>query len=126
MIAKIATISVSIAIIAWLTVSMLVPHITNPPAPPTLLNKTVILTDENFVVGYPLTLAKGERIDVEVSGNGLPIDFRITDNRSSTLMEETGATFYDLPWEVPADGTYMFYVSAPTGDVKATLIVAKA
>ena len=124
MIAKIATIFVSIAIIAWLTVSMLVPYMTNSPPPPTLLNKTVVLTDENYEVGYPLTLRKGERLHVEVSGNGQPVDFRITDNQSSTLIEKREDTFYSLPWTVPADGTYTFYVSTPTGNVRAAVIVA--
>ena len=125
MITKIATIFISIAIIAWVTASMLVPHIISPPPLSTLLNKTVTLTDENYEVGYPLTLRKGERIDVKASGNGQPIDFRITDNESSTLIEEGGDTFYDLPWAAPADGTYKFYVSATAGDVKATVIVIK-
>ena len=125
LITKIATIFISIAIIAWVTASMLVPHIISPPPPSTLLNKTITLTDENYEVGYPLTLRKGERIDVKASGNGQPIDFRITDNESSTLIEEGGDTFYDLPWAAPADGTYKFYVSATTGDVKATVIVIK-
>ena len=123
MIAKIATIFVSIAIIAWLTVSMLVPHMTNSPPPLTLLNKTVVFTEENYEVGYPLTLRKGERLQVEVSGNGQPVDFRITDNQSSTLLEKTEDTFYSLSWSVPADGRYTFYVSTPTGNVRAALIV---
>jgi hypothetical protein len=126
LIAKIATIFVSIAIIAWITVSMLIPHITNPPPPATLLNKTVILTDENYEARYPLNLTKGEKIDVKVSGNGQPVDFRITDNLSTTLIEEIGIMFYDLPWMVPGDGTYVFCVSAPIGDVTATLVVAEA
>ncbi len=126
MIAKITPVFVSIAVIAWLTVGMLVPQITNPPPPSTLLNKTVSLTDENYEIGYPLALAKDEQIDVKVSGNGQPVDFRIANNQSSALIEEKGETFYDFPWTTPADGTYIFYVSAYAGDVKATLIVAKA
>jgi hypothetical protein len=125
LIAKIAVIFVPIAVIAWLTVSMLVPYMTNPPSPRTLLNKTVILTDENYEARYFLALTKGEKIDIKVSGNGQPVDFRITDNRTSTFIEKNGDMFYDLPWEVPADGTYTFYVSAYAGDVRATLIVAK-
>jgi len=104
---------------------MLVPHITNPPPPSTLLNRTVTLTDEDYEVGYPLTLRNGERIDVKASGNGQPIDFRITDNEFSTLIEERGDTFYDVPWTVPADGTYIFYVSTNAGDVAATVIVVE-
>ena len=125
MIAKFATIFVAIAIVAGVTATMLVPRITNPPSLPTLLDKTVILTDQNYDVGYPLTLSKGERIVVKASGNDQPIDFRITDNQSSTLIEELGNTFYDVSWTVPADGTYIFYVSAPVGEVTATLIVLK-
>ena len=124
MIAKIATIFVPIVIIAWLTVSMLVPYMTSPPSPPTLLNKTVVLTDENYEVGYPLTLVKDEGLHVEASGNGQPIDFRITDNQSSTLIEKRDDTFYSLTWTAPADGTYTFYVSTPTGNVRASLMVA--
>lgn len=123
--AKITTIVVSIAIIAGLTAIMLVPRITNPPSPPTLLNRTTILTDDNYEVGYPLNLTKGERIDVKVSGNGQPIDFRITDNQSSTLIEKVGDTFYDVPWQAPADGTYTFYISAYAGDITTTVIVTK-
>lgn len=104
---------------------MLVPRITNPPSPQTLLNKTVTLTDQNYDVGYPLTLSKGESVDVKASGNDQPIDFRITDNQSSTLIEKLGNTFYDVSWTVPVDGTYIFYVSAAAGEVTATLIVLK-
>jgi len=125
LIAKITPIFVSIAVIAWLTVSMLVPQITNPPPPSTLLNKTVTLNDENYEIGYPLALTKGEKIGIKVSGNGQPVDFRIANSQSSALIEERGETFYDFPWTAPADGTYTFYVSAYAGDVKATLIVAK-
>jgi hypothetical protein len=125
LITKIATIFVSIAIIAGITVSMLVPQITNPPHRLILLNKIVNLTDGNYEVGYPLTLRNGERIDVKASGNGQPIDFRITDNESSTLIEQRGDTFYDLSWRVPADDTYMFYVSASAGDIEATVIVVE-
>jgi hypothetical protein len=125
LIAKIATILVPIAIIAWVTASMLVPNVTNPPPSSTLLNKTVTLTDENYEVGFPLTFRKGERIDVKASGNGQPIDFRITDNESSTLIEERGDTFYDLRWKALSDGTYTFYVSAMAGDIRATVIVVK-
>jgi|APFre7841882654_1041346.scaffolds.fasta_scaffold00001_133 hypothetical protein len=123
--AKITTIVVSIAIIAGLTASMLVPRMTNPPFPPTLLNRTTILTDDNYEVGYPLNLTRGERVDVKVSGNGQPIDFRITDNQSSTLIEKVGDTFYDVPWQAPADGTYTFYISAYVGDVTTTVIVTE-
>jgi len=125
LIAKIATIVVSIAIIAGVTVTMLVPRITNPPPPSSLLSKTTILNDDNYEVGYPLNLTKDERIDVQISGDGQPVDFRITDNQSSTLIEEVGDTFYDIPWQAPADGTYTFYVSAYAGDVTATVIVIK-
>ncbi len=125
MIAKFATIFVSIAIIAGVTATMLVPKITNPPPPPTLLNKTVTLTDQNYDVEYPLTLSKGESIDLKASGNGQPIDFRITDNQYSKLIEKLGNTFYDVPWTVPGDGTYTFYVSATAGDVTATLMALK-
>jgi hypothetical protein len=125
LIAKIATIFISIAIIALVTVSMLVPNITNRPPSSTLLNKTVTLTDENYEVGYSLTLGKGEIIDVKASGNGQPIDFRITDNESSTLIEERGDTFYDVRWKALADGTYTFYVSATAGGVRATVMVVK-
>lgn len=122
---KIATIFASIAIIAGLTASMLVPRMTNLPSPQTLLNRTTILTDDNYEVGYPLNLTKGERIDAKVSGNGQPVDFRITDNQSSTLIEKVGDTFYDVPWQAPDDGTYTFYISAYVGDVTATVIVTK-
>jgi len=122
---KIATIVVSIAIIAGLTVSMLVPRITNPPTPLSLLNKTTILTGDNYDVGYSLNLTKGESIDVKISGDGQPVDFRITGSQSSTLVEKVGDTFYDVPWQAPADGTYTFYVSAYAGDVTATIIVTK-
>jgi len=125
LIAKIATIVISIAIIAGLTITMLVPRITNPPPPSSLLSKTTILNDDNYEVGYPLNLTKDERIDVQISGDGQPVDFRITDNQSSTLIEEVGDTFYDIPWQAPADGTYTFYVSAYAGDVTATVIVIK-
>ena len=104
---------------------MLVPRITNPPPPSSLLSKTTILNDDNYEVGYPLNLTKDERIDVQISGDGQPVDFRITDNQSSTLIEEVGDTFYDIPWQAPADGTYTFYVSAYAGDVTATVIVIK-
>ena len=123
--AKIATIVVSIAIIAGLTATMLVPRITNPPPPLSLLNKTTILNDNNYDVGYPLNLTEGERIDAKISGDGQPVDFRITDNQSSTLIEEVGDTFYDVTWQAPADETYTFYVSAYAGDVTATVIVIK-
>jgi hypothetical protein len=122
---KFATIFVSIAVIAGLTVGMLVPRITNPPPALSLLNKTTILTDNNYEVGYPLNLTEGERIDAKISGDGQPVDFRITDNQSSTLIENVGETFYDVPWQAPADGTYIFYVSAYAGDVTATVIVIK-
>jgi hypothetical protein len=125
LITKIATIFVSIAIIAWVTASMLVPRIINPSPSSILLNKTVTLTYENYEVGYPVALRKGERIDVKASGNGRPIDFRITDNDSSTLAQKGGDTFYDLPLTIPADGIYTFYVSATAGDVRATVIVTK-
>jgi hypothetical protein len=122
LIAKVVSIFIPVVIICA-TVFTLVPYITNPPASPILLNKTVTLTDENYEVGYSLTLRKGERIEVKASGDGQPIDFGIADNQSSTLIQETGDTFYDLPWTVPVDGSYTFYVSVASGDVKATVIV---
>jgi hypothetical protein len=127
LIAKIAIIFFSIAIIAVVTATMLVPLMISPPPSPILMNKTVTLTDDSFDVGYPLTLARGERIEVKASGNGQPIDFRITDNQSSApLVEEEGNTFYDLPWTVPAYDTYIFHVSARAGNVTATMIVVKS
>jgi hypothetical protein len=116
---------VSIAIVAVLTVIFLVPRITNPPPSPFLLNKTTVLNDDNYEVGYPLNLTKNERIDVKISGDGQPIDFRITDNQSSTLIEKVGDTFYDVPWQAPADGTYTFWVSAYAGNVTAAITVSK-
>ena len=123
--AKFAIVVVSIAIIAGLTGTMLVPRITNPSTTWSLLDKTVILTDNNYEVGYPLNLTKNERVNVQISGEGQPVDFRITDNQTSTLLEKVGDTFYDFQWQAPADGPYTFYVSAYAGDVTATVIVTK-
>jgi hypothetical protein len=117
---------VSVGVIAMLTTTMLVPKIANPTASPTLLNETVMLTDEDYEVGYPLTLRKNQRIEAKVSGNGQPLDFGIINNQSMTLLQERGDLFYDVFWTAPADGTYTFCVSAYAGDVKATLTVFEA
>ena len=122
MIARFAVVLVSVAAVAFVTGIMLVPQIINPPHLLILLNKTVILTDQSYEVGYQLNLTRNERIDIRVSGDGQPIDFRIMD-KYSTIIEKTNDTFYEVTWNVPSDGTYTLYMSAYAGDVKASIIV---
>jgi hypothetical protein len=125
LIAKIATILISVAAVAFVTGVMLVPLLINPPHALILLNKTAVLTDQDYEVEYPLNLTGGEKIDIKVSGDGQPIGFKIMDNQSSTLIEKYNDTFYDIPWTVPSEGTYTFFMSAYAGDIKASIIVSK-
>jgi hypothetical protein len=105
---------------------MLVPRITNPVQSPILLHQTVELTASNYDAQFPLRLDRGEKIDVKVSGDGQPVEFVIVDRRSFlTLVDERNDTYYDYHWIVPGDGIYAFCVSAPSGDVEATIIVTK-
>jgi hypothetical protein len=123
---RIAFVTVSIAVIVWLSVTMLVPRVTNPAPSPFLLHQTVELTASNYDVGFPLRLERGDRLDIKVSGDGQPVDFTIVDKQSYlTLVEERNDTFYDYRWIVPGDGVYLFTVSAYSGDVRATIIVSK-
>jgi hypothetical protein len=127
LLARIVFVAVSIAVIALISVTVLVPRIINPVTSPILLHQTVELTGDNYDAEFPLRLDRGERIDVKVSGDGQPVDFTIVDKQSFlTLVEKRNDTFYDYQWIVPIDGVYVFSVSASSGDVKATIIVAKA
>jgi len=125
LIAKFAPILISVAAVAFVTAVMLDPLIINPPHALILLSKTAVLTDQDYEVEYPLNLTRGEKIDIRVSGDGQPIGFIITNSQSSTLIEEYNETFYDIPWTVPSDGTYTFYMSAYAGDITASIIVDK-
>ena len=125
MIAKFASILISVAAVAFVTAVMLVPLLINPPHALILLSKTAVLTDHAYEVEYPLTLTGGERIGIRVSGDGQPIGFTIKDKQSSTLFEEYNETFYNIPWTAPSDGTYTFCMSAYAGDIIASIIVDK-
>ena len=126
MLARIAFVAVSIAVVAWISLTMLVPRITNPVQSQILLHQTVKLTANNYNAQFPLRLDRGDRIDVKVSGDGQPVEFTIVDKQSFlTLEDKRNDTFYDYQWIVPADGIYVFCVSAPSGDVEATIIVTK-
>jgi hypothetical protein len=126
LLARIAFVTVSIAVVAWISLTMLVPRITNPVQSPILLHQTVELTAGNYDAQFPLRLDRDEKVDVKVSGDGQPVEFAIVDKQSFlTLVDERSDTYYDYHWIVPADGIYVFCVSAPSGDVEATMIVTK-
>jgi hypothetical protein len=124
MLVRIAFVTVSIAVVAWISLTMLVPRITNPVQSPILLYQTVELTPNNYDAQFPIRLDRDQKIDIKVSGDGQPIEFTIVDKQSFlTLVDETNDTYYDYHWIVPADGIYAFCVSAPSGSIEATIIV---
>jgi hypothetical protein len=123
---RIAFVTVSIAVVAWISLTMLFPRITNPVQPTILLYQTVELTPNNYYAQFPLGLDRDEKIDIKVSGDGQPIEFTIVDTQSFLpLVDERSDTYYDYQWIVPANGIYAFCVSAQSGDINATIIVTE-
>lgn len=106
---------------------MLVPLITNPPLPNLLINETVVLTSENYAMSFPLQLLENDRINVKVSGNGQPVDLRITmANSTKTLVDQWDEAFYNFQLTIPFDETYVLVVSTYVGNVRATVIVTRS
>ncbi len=126
MIVKIAIVAFAFAVIAWVSVAVLVPLITSPIKASILLNETVTLTEEIYEKGYSLQLAKGDKIDVRVSAGGQPVDFRVMEERSSSvLVYDTDKIYHSFQLTIPADGAYVFYVSTYVGNVKVTIAITK-
>lgn len=114
---------VAVAVISYI---MLIPFMTHPPHAPTLLDKTVMLTDDSYEQEYNLTLRKGEKLYIEVSGFGQPLDFRITgESRYETFIDRIDISYFEGQWIAPKDGTYFFCVSASAGNVKVRITVSK-
>ena len=114
---------VAVAVISYIT---LVPFMTHPPHAPALLDKTVMLTDDSYEQKYNLTLRKSEKLYIQVTGFGQPLDFKITgESPYETFMDRIDIAYFEGQWIAPEDGTYYFWVSASVGNVKARITVTK-
>jgi len=126
LIARVIFTIVIVAVVGVISFVLLTPFLAHPPRAPILLDKTVMLTDDSYEQRYSLTFRKGEKLHIQVSGFGQPLDFKITDESfDESFVEETDISFFDGPWTVPKDGTYLFHVSAVIGDVKVRIIVSR-
>jgi hypothetical protein len=125
---RVAFIILGIAVVGWATITMLLPRLTNPPVPHMLIDENVYLTTETYAKQFSLELMKGERINIEVSGNGKIFDLwfaRENENQSQTLVEQLDIPLYNSPLTIPADGTYFLRVSTYVGGVQVTVLVTK-
>ena len=126
LIARVVFTIVIIAVVGVISFIALSPLLSHPPRAPVLFDKTVMLTDDFYEQKYGLALRKGDKLRIQVSGFGQPLDFKITgESLDELFVQETDISFFDEPWTVPKDGTYLFHISAVIGDVKARIIVSR-
>lgn len=125
MMTQVQSFVVAMAIIA-LSFTLLVPRITHPTKPTSLLNETVILTENDYERQYSLALNKGDKLQIKVSGNGQLVNLMVAQQHSpsAAVLDEEAQTFYSLEWTVPEDGPYIFTVSADTG-ARAAITITK-
>lgn len=107
-----------------ISVIVLVPRLTNPTPPPSLLDETVTLTSDFYEKEYYLQLAKGDRLHVKVDSHGQPVDFEIIDP-NGVISDKGEICIYEEDWIVPVEGVYVFYVGAKTGTPKVRITVTK-
>jgi hypothetical protein len=125
---RVVFIILGIAVVGWATITMLLPRLTNPPVAHVLINESVYLTTETYEKQFSLELMKGERINIEVSGNGKIFDLwfaKGNENQSQTLVEQLDIPLYNSPLTIPADGTYLLRLGTYVGDVRVTVLVTK-
>lgn len=125
---RVVFIILGIAVVGWATITMLLPRLTNPPVAHVLIDENVYLTTETYEKQFSLELVKGERINIEVSGNGKIFDLwfaKGNENQSQTLVEQLDIPLYNSPLTIPADGTYLLRLGTYVGDVRVTVLVTK-
>lgn len=114
-------------VIVVVSFALLAPRIAHPTEPTVLLNESVTLTDVDYTWQYNLALNKGDQVDVTVSTQSQPVDFKITQDGSSTaLYDGEGQTYYDVGWTVSGNGNYVFSLIADVGNVDATVTITRA
>ena len=118
---------VIVAVVGAISFVALSPLLSNPPRVPILLDKTVMLTGDSYEQEFGLTLRKGDKLHVQVSGFGQPLDFEITnENRDELFVREPDISSFNRSWTAPKDGTYLFRISAVADNVKVRLTITKA
>lgn len=75
-----------------------------------LLDQTVTLTSTGYERWFYLNLTQGDRLYVQISVTGVPIDFIIYNQAAQMCWNATGTLSVQQHWTVPSSGTYAFYV----------------
>jgi hypothetical protein len=128
MVARMAYSVIGIVAVAIVSVLLLVPLLTSPTTSKTsvLLDETVIFGDDFYENDFYLQLSKGEKISVNVDGNGQPIDFKIADHNGMTVnnVDLIDVYSYAVQLVAPEEGTYRFHV-ASAGNPTVHLVITK-
>jgi hypothetical protein len=116
---------IALAIVA-VSFTILMPQVAHPQQPTVLLSQSAVLTENNYETQYNLVLNKGDKLQIQLSGNGQLVDLTAALQNSPTqlLLDEEAQTYYNIQWSVPQDGNYVFSVIAETG-ATATILVTK-
>jgi hypothetical protein len=123
---RVAFIVLAIAVVGWATITMLVPRLTNPPVAHVLIHENVYLTTEIYEKQFSLQLLKGDRIGLELSGNGKIFDMWFArESPSQTLVEQLDIPLYNSQLTIQADATYLLRVSTYVGEVRVMVLVTK-
>jgi len=92
-----------------------------------LLKETVTLSSLSYEREYYLSLKQGDRISIQVSVTGEPIDFQVAREQPFELIvDETDILSFSQQLTIPSDGTYVFYVGTMGDHAVVHLTVTKA
>jgi hypothetical protein len=93
---------------------------------PVLLNQTVTLTSYSYEREFYLSLKQGDRLSIQVSVTGEPIDFQVArDQPFEMLIEKTDVLSVNEELVIPSDGNYIFYVGTMGDHATVHLTVTK-
>jgi hypothetical protein len=91
-----------------------------------LLNQTVTLTSTSYEKKYYLSLKQGDKVQIQVSVTGEPIDFQVAkDEPFELLVDNTDILSFNQQLTIPSDGTYVFYVGTMGDHATVHLTVTK-
>jgi hypothetical protein len=78
---------------------------------PVLLDQTVTLTSYSYEREFYLSLKQGDRLSIQVSVTGEPVDFQVAREQPfETLIDKTDVLSVNEQLVIPSDGNYIFYV----------------
>jgi hypothetical protein len=78
---------------------------------PVLLDQTVTLTSYSYEREFYLSLKQGDRLSIQVSVTGEPVDFQVAREQPfETLIDKTDVLSVNEQLVIPSDCNYIFYV----------------